>query len=583
MSELTIKQMINVALEKDINPPDEATGLVLYESSGSLNTEEFTEKGAKGATDPTDDELEVINSFALTPQEKSNWIILRNIDPVGDPLLVDSHSDVFAQAAMKDMALQAVGTPILYDHSHSLDGIPPLGQVIGAKVSKGRLKETWALPKEDYNSSMVKGIMNGTVNKISVGAFIDPKDKVCNSCTDNRSIYSMDCPHIPGRVDPKTGEATTVTIRRVKRYAERSLVNIPARMGTGLKSLTPDQESVFDKLKVAATSPESYPIDGMDALGESIKSLLEATKNSGEEFHKAMKGALELAFPPEELEMPPVLAQTSKKLGETDPPLIYDLPSDYDQVYLQILVPEGKDLTGANPSGTQNFVTDKPLRAFKFNEVLQTQRGDSIVPQIKIDHTLFPDNESVNEGNFVLSIYCSRKELEPPATISDVISEDLVVSKENDKAPEAQEPSEKEEAVTPEAPAAEDKTEAPVPQEEIKSVEVPVVKSLEVEELTKSFTESLKTDLESVNKTLADTNEAIKSFKELQDGQGAQLKTLVDAVASLAEQIVKLSEFSTEEAVTKLLEVAGQIKEQTAPAPKLEPKNVQDVIDMLRK
>lgn len=579
MSELTIKQMIDVAIQKELPVPDEATGLILYEHSASLVSEdEFGAKAVKVCS-PSDKQMEIINNQCLEPQDKENWMIIKGINPLGIAAEPDAHSDVFSKAAERDMAKQAFWTPILTNHDHQMN--PPIGRCLEASAGKEGLRETWAIPKASYNAEYREAILHGNMPEISVGAFIEGKDKLCNSCGDGKSIYSVDCPHIPGRQDPKTGQKTTVTINRVQRYAERSLVNIPARLGTSVKGLAPDLFEAYEKA-----------IEDRDTkLAADIMALIHNAKESGEKFQESIMGANKLAFASEEPKNLIKHFQIMKKHESSSPPVVMDLPLDYEDVYLQILVPEGKDLTGANGIGIQNFVTDKPYQYFKFSDtsaasshLLQTKKGEDFVSQIMIDHRLFPDNESVNEGNFVLSVYCSRKEVAPPATIAGVINEDSIVAEKDVKAPEAQEPSEKEEIIAPEAPAAEDKTEAPVPQEEIKSVEVPVVKSLEVEELTKSFTESLKMDLESVNKTLADTNEAIKSFKELQDGQGAQLKTLVDAVASLAEQIIKLQEFSTEEAVNKLMEVVGQIKEQTAPAPaSLEPKDVRDVLDMLRK
>lgn len=580
MSEFCIKSAIEVAIKKEIEVPDENTGEIFYESSACLvGEDEFGAKSVKVGP-PSDKQLELINSKSLEPQLKENWMILSNINPIGVAAEKDAHYESFDKAAERDMAKQAFWGPVLKNHDHDMN--PPIGRCLSATVGKEGLRETWAIPIASYNAEYREAMMQGNMPEISVGAFIAAGDRICDSCGD-KSIYNIECSHMPGRLDPKTGKLNTVTIKRVKRYAERSLVNIPARMGTSVKSM--DQ------------APDSYSKDmesNYDHLKEVIEDLIKVTSQSSksaDQFISSVVGIVE-TLKEETLKMPPVFVQVTKKLGASDPPKVYDLPYDYDEVYLQILVPEGKDLTGANGLGAQNFVTDNPSRAFKFKDtaiaksyLFHTQKGDSFVPQLKIDHNLFPDNESVNEGNFVLTVYCSRKELAPtpPATIPDVINEDSIVAEKDVKAPEAQEPSEKEENIAPEAPAAEDKVEAPAPETVKETVEVPVVKSLEVEELTKSFAESMKAENEELKKTLTEANEAIKSFKELQDGQGAQLKTLVDAVTSLVEQVAKLAEFSTEEAVTKLLEVAGQIKEQTAPVAKKAPESVQDVLDMLRK
>lgn len=546
MSEkLTIKQMIDVAIQKELPVPDEATGLVLYEHSASLVSEdEFGAKAVKVCS-PSDKQMEIINNQCLEPQDKENWMIIKGINPLGVAAEPDAHSDVFSKAAERDMAKQAFWTPVIINHDHQMN--PPIGRCLEASAGKEGLRETWAIPKASYNAEYREAILHGNMPEISVGAFIEGKDKLCNSCGDGKSIYSMDCPHIPGRPDPKTGQKTTVTINRVQRYAERSLVNIPARLGTSVKSLAPELDTKEAYFSICDEVKEETP------------------------------------------ELPPVFIQLSKKLGANDPPLIYDLPLDYEDVYLQILVPEGKDLSGANDVGIQNFVTDKPLRAFKFNDtgmasshILQTKKGEAFVPQIVIDHRLFPDNESVNEGNFVLSVYCSHRDVAPtpPATIPDVISEDSIVAEKDVKAPEAQEPSEKEEITAPEATAAEDKTEA---QEEVKSIEVPVVKSLEVEELTKSFNGAIEVKTEELNKALAEVTEKLVKQQEFSEKQGEALKSLSDSVVALAENVAKLASLSTEEAVEKLLEVAGQIKEQTSAPKPQEPMTKFSFIDSLRK
>lgn len=542
MSEkLTIKKMIQIAIEKDLPIPDETSGLVEYHSYGLIGGEDESVEKRVGLA-PTEHHLSLINEFARTPQTKDDWEVYTNCDPIGNPQEIDSHGDVFDKAALRDMAKGAPGSPILTDHNHELGVQPPMGICIAASVTKdGRLIETWAFPKEDYNSGIRMGLDKGLIRSVSVGIFVSPRDKICNSCGD-KSIYSGECPHYPG---DKNG--TSVTIKRVKRYAERSLVNIPARLGTSVKGLAPETKEPYFSACEEADS---------------------------------------------QVELPPIWAQSTKKLGANDPPMIWDLPLDYDEVYLQFLIPEGKDLTGANGLSIQNFVTDKPLRAFKFKDtaiaksyIFQTEVGDDLIPQLKIDHNLFPDNESVNEGNFVLSVYCSHRDVAPtpPATIPDVISEDSIVAEKDVKAPEAQEPSEKEEITAPEATAAEDKTEAPVPQEEVKSIEVPVVKSLEVEELTKSFNGAIEVKTEELNKALAEVTEKLVKQQEFSEKQGEALKSLSDSVVALAENVAKLASLSTEEAVEKLLEVAGQIKEQTSAPKPQEPMTKFSFIDSLRK
>lgn len=577
MSEFSIKSAIEVAIKKEIEVPDEATGLVLYEATFGCIKGDGDELETKSAKDfvPTDKHMELINSRSLEPQAKENWMIIKGVRPLGPKELVDSHGDYFEAAAERDMASQAFWTPILVNHDHHMN--PPIGRVIEATAGKGGLKETWAIPLDSYNSDYVAAIKNGNMSEISIGAFIDAKDKVCSACS--KSIYDMECSHIPNRIDPKTGNTVSVAIKRVKKYAERSLVNIPARAGTGVKeaSSAPEQENILDH-KFEEGSPE-------DRLQESINSLKEAlatATDSGEKFEEAIKGALELAFPTEDEENTNWIAyaKITKAPSAQDPPLIFDLPFDYEKVGIQILVPEGKDLTGANSWGIQNFITDKAQRVFKFNAtgtpyLFQSLVEGAYIPQLKIDHTLIPDNPSINEGNFVLTVYVSRKEAgaTPPATISDVINEDSIVAEKDVKSPEAQEPSEKEEVAPVEAPAAEDKAQAPA--EEVKSVEVPVVKSLEIEELTKSFQEP-------VVKALAEFNEKFAQLHELQEKNAKDLGALTETVTKIAQHVVELSQFSSEDVINQVIELVSQLKDQKSAEPTLKaPDNFNDFVSSL--
>ena len=112
------------------------------------------------------------------------------------------------------------------------------------------------------------------------------------------------------------------------------------------------------------------------------------------------------------------IANVTKLLTSNDPPLIFDLPLDYDQVYIQILIPAGKSTGGANQLGIQNFVTTDPNQIYLFSDVgfanqyvFQTLVGNSYIPQVKVDSRLMPSNESVRANNFTLSLYCTRKSL----------------------------------------------------------------------------------------------------------------------------------------------------------------------------
>lgn len=113
------------------------------------------------------------------------------------------------------------------------------------------------------------------------------------------------------------------------------------------------------------------------------------------------------------------VAKVSKLLTDDDPALIFDLPFDYDQVYIQILIAPGQSTGGSNGLGIQNFVTTNPQQVFSFSDVgfanpyiFNTLVGNAYIPQVKVDAALMPDNDAVQAGNFILTVFCTRRGLE---------------------------------------------------------------------------------------------------------------------------------------------------------------------------
>lgn len=107
-------------------------------------------------------------------------------------------------------------------------------------------------------------------------------------------------------------------------------------------------------------------------------------------------------------------------LTSDDPPEIFDLPLDYDEVYIQILLGENKATGGSNGLGIQNFVTTDKSQFFKFSDnafasqyIYYSSIGGQYKPQVAIDYRLIPNNPSVLNGNFNLSIWCTTKSDQP--------------------------------------------------------------------------------------------------------------------------------------------------------------------------
>lgn len=119
------------------------------------------------------------------------------------------------------------------------------------------------------------------------------------------------------------------------------------------------------------------------------------------------------------------IAKITKLMTADDPDLIYDLPQDFDQVYIQVLVPEGGSLGGVAPVAIESWVTNDPTQWFAFNTatlaggissetefIFYTNIDGRLLPQLKVNSNLFPTgNSSINAGHFIMSLACSRKDL----------------------------------------------------------------------------------------------------------------------------------------------------------------------------
>jgi hypothetical protein len=118
------------------------------------------------------------------------------------------------------------------------------------------------------------------------------------------------------------------------------------------------------------------------------------------------------------------IGKVSKKLTSDDPPVIFDLPQDYDKVYIQILVGTTGDTGGSIPIDIVNYVTKDPTQWFEFDVaslgssyIFKTEIGGTLIPQVKVDQGVMPQpNSSIDNNNFTLSLACSRKNLGKAST-----------------------------------------------------------------------------------------------------------------------------------------------------------------------
>lgn len=223
---------LDIAISKKLPEPDES-GLILTKHESFLKAAKV---GSPDQAEPTEEEMEIINSSALWPQKSMKYMMIRGANPIGIGSERDVQGDEFSKKAEKTMAAQGVPLPLLVDHNHDLLAAMPVGFCIKSYMTSKGLREDYALPIEDYNADIRAALINGSVQRISVGILVKPEDRLCSSCK-TKSIYSYSCNHKPGQKD-ENGNLVSVIISDVYRYIERSLCNVPARLGTGLKSFS---------------------------------------------------------------------------------------------------------------------------------------------------------------------------------------------------------------------------------------------------------------------------------------------------------------------------------------------------------
>lgn len=127
-----------------------------------------------------------------------------------------------------------------------------------------------------------------------------------------------------------------------------------------------------------------------------------------------------------------LLTKLTKRLTADDPPLIFDLPFNYDEVWIQTLVPANGATGGTNlVDPVHNYVTRNPQQYFSFDVVglasdyiFVTNIGGVQQPQVKLDYKILPQdgtNSSVDNGNFVTSVYYTTKAIANP--VADTVSD----------------------------------------------------------------------------------------------------------------------------------------------------------------
>lgn len=198
----------------------------------SMEMEDVNTKKAKLPTKAED--------YTATPEELLQINALSNMDLKAEDVYVftlksantqvDRGYEHFTPKALKSMAKMSIDKPILMNHDWTAQAT--VGKIFDAKVANDTLIQKAYIPNYPEYQPVIRAILSGLYNKVSVGFAMELKDFVCDSCT--KSLYDMGCPHIPGNADEK-GLITTATIKDSSDYYETSLIPVPMQAPAGIR------------------------------------------------------------------------------------------------------------------------------------------------------------------------------------------------------------------------------------------------------------------------------------------------------------------------------------------------------------
>lgn len=348
-------------------------------------TFKFSNSGKRKLVDyqPTEDELLLINKYALVDLNPEDVVVF-NVQAADKQ--IDRQYEQFTDEALRDMAELSKGKAFLTDHEWETEH--QIGLIFDAAAIDGKLMQKVYVLNTEENKVLIKNILGGVFNKVSVGFSIDLADAICMSCR-NKSIYSQDCPHMPGGMDEE-GNKTYISIKNVIDYFEVSIVPVPAQRDAGIR------RNSLDSTKTLTVNEVMEDVLGLDPLTTPEGDLQVALGATLDETEK-----IEDAQPAEQIKL---LAQIVKKPEDWDEDdvKIYDLPGNYKQVYIQILVPEGSQYSA-------KYVTSQPSVWFELDS--------SFISKTELEAPIVTLNSSVLHGfdtcDFLLSLGYTENEVQP--------------------------------------------------------------------------------------------------------------------------------------------------------------------------
>ncbi len=191
---------------------------------------------------PTAEDMELINRLALTELRPEEVYVRSMILCTG---AYDRDYERFSREVLEQFAESIVGKSLLIGHRHDAapEGLFYRAEVveIDSPTGEGRvpaLKAHFYMVRTAENEHLRRLIDAGVLRYVSIGFRCE--DLICDLC--EKSIYSNECPHIPGRT--YDGQVCTATWRGRAEAVEGSIVYLGSQYGAEIQKGTwPSEEA----------------------------------------------------------------------------------------------------------------------------------------------------------------------------------------------------------------------------------------------------------------------------------------------------------------------------------------------------
>lgn len=216
---------------------------------------------------PTPEELVAINKLSNVDLSEDDVYVFMTLAMDNNP---DRQYDIVSSKANSSAARMTADRPMLTDHEREVENI--VGKLIEGTTYKGSLWQKFYIDSQNY--TLARAIMLGLVNKVSVSFGASPVHAICSSCRD-KSIYSMECPHYPGRKD-ENGDTVYCLLKNIDDYYETSFVAVPAQPRAGVRR-EPVEEMTMPELSAKSLTPED--VEATNAFMEEEDFTTDSNKN----------------------------------------------------------------------------------------------------------------------------------------------------------------------------------------------------------------------------------------------------------------------------------------------------------------